>query len=1147
MDYIKWIADQVPGWNTKGARQYTIDKRAELVTNITDQPTVWGTPIPFTGGQVRVQGMKLWASAFARVTTRTGVDHFGNSGWFQGDIPGSRNLLYSDWSTDIFTDTKIQYDVAFSFGYNILPQYGRVLSRLWINGVLAYDLAGNDVSRLQFEFHRGTPSGEQSPRMIEDMGEDKAPFFPDQTYLVLKGMKLEDYGNAPIQSVSAEFVVRASGGGEYTVHAPINTAVDIRLNYIDWDNRVGYAWGYDSNTAADDQFGTIIKYDIDSYAVLSRTRVTYTAGGDSTNARPWSSIVWLPQSKIVFFPRDVPTNGADSFAMNVETATIFARITPSFPGYEDQFTFSNWSDGIALRESESGADVLVRSIGTSNIIFVYRVSTSGITGITRYRGALGDLTIDRMFSDRDGNAFYVAMHSNPSLRGIYRLTGTGYTRMRDVPAEIVTEGFYDLGVYGGSLYWFTLNRVIRETFTGQRIYNTPYPSGVGTISALAFRKFERAELGGGTLGWQVQRTVTSRVAVLELTSGGISSYDSSGIIDDQQYWDSYLGRFLGAPIGTTQNVTTFTPNLAQGGTIKLRDFITGLYAYSGTRDISRLQYVDINDDVLGGMLVEQTAVEEVVKNICTLFRINRIDRADKTVFYRNVPLSGTVTPELALTIDDLSPIDSDGGDISEQPDLQVKLKINRSSPQSVPDKIELTFIDPDAEYMANTISWNRPGATGDSNSLSVKVPLVLTKDQALVIVQGVYVDSVDFSNEYEFRLPPRYSYVESGDIIAIAHGKKSVVDGEIVREFTDVVQILEDTLNADGSVSCLARGVTLQAGASFLLPTIDEDSPTQAFGSRKNTRVLLIDSTAATILDDTWRQGFYSQYMVLYPQFNQGWDGGYVARYNGSTWETLYGVLGDQELNLYRGGNPLTNKRWITDEDTLTLSTVFGTWDEENNATDEELSLDPSRNLAFYGTDGRWELIQFRSIVDGVMSGIRRGMRGTEIHCGTHQPGDWVVVVKGYVLLEQRQFTSNMSDRYRAVSNGQLFEAAPATGFTARGNSARPWAVTGLKATPAGSDVALSWRRRDRLFSQLGESVGIAEATEAYELEVYASATAEEPLREVTGLTVPTWTYTAADMATDGTTGAATLYVMVYQMSADVGRGYAERVVVNVG
>ncbi len=1117
--------------------------RYELVTNIVDQPTVWGTGIPFTAGQIRVQGSKVWASPFVRIIDEALVNERSRD--YNPDQADNPIRVYWPDTVKLVTlGSKIAYNIAFSFGYNITPQYGRILSRMWINGLLAYDLKAGNTTGVEFEFHKGRPSGEQSPLMIEDLGADKAPFFPDQTYIVLNNIKLADFGNQPLQTVSAEFVVNASGGGDYVVYAPIDAAIDVVRVWIDWDNRVGYAWGNDANNPNDNIHGTIVKYDIDTFAILSKQQVVYAAAAGPANANPGRAAVWLPQSKIVFFPRNDLQNGVVSFALNVETARIFASIVPPFEQYPDQFTFTNWSDGVALRENERGAEVLVRSIGSSNIIFVYNVSLSGITGVTRYRGTIDDLMFDRMFSDRQGNAYYVNTAGDANARGLYRLTSTGYSRVRALPPEVEAEGFADLGVYAGSLYWFTGLRVIRESLSGQRTYSTPYPAGVGLGLG---RKFERAELGGGTIGWQYDFGAANSFAVLELTSGGISVFKYNTEIPPHKYWDSFLGRFIGIPADVGRSITTFTPNISQGGTVKLRDFMTALFAYSGDRDISRLQFIDINDDILGGIVVEPTNVETIIASIMALFRINRIDRADATIFYRNQPISGTVTPSVDLQIEDLSPIEASDEAASEQASPQVKLKVKRASPQNIPDKVELKFIDPEAEYMENTISWYRPGASSDSNSLSLSLPIVLKKDQALVLVQNTFVDVIDYSNEYECRLPPQFSYLEAGDIFGISHGGKVVDGATVTREFTDVLQILEDTHNADGSVSVLARGVTLESGLSFSLPTIEQGRASQAFGNRKATRALIIDSTAATIQDDPMRQGRYAQYMVLYPQFKQGWTGGYLARYNGSTWETLYGTLGADEVWLFRGTTPLTNKRWITDTDTLTLSNVVGEWNADDNATRAELDADPTRNLAFYGVAGRWELIQFEKIENNVMSGIRRGMRGTEVHAGNHQTGDWVVIVRGYVMMEQRDFGSIMTDQYRAVGNEQVFETAPKLYATAEGNSAKPWAVTGIQAIEAAGDVMLLWRRRDRLFSQLGEQTGIAEASEKYDVEIYEDASAEEPLRTFAGIEKPELTYTAADMATDGTTGATTLHVMIYQLSADVGRGYAERIAVDVG
>ncbi len=81
------------------------------------------------------------------------------------------------------------------------------------------------------------------------------------------------------------------------------------------------------------------------------------------------------------------------------------------------------------------------------------------------------------------------------------------------------------------------------------------------------------------------------------------------------------------------------------------------------------------------------------------------------------------------------------------------------------------------------------------------------------------------------------------------------------------------------------------------------------------------------------------------------------------------------------------------------------------------------------------------------------------------------------------------------------------------------------------------------------DTVPVNETSEAYEAYVLASSAAFDtfdPLdvgtyvRAFAGMTTATLTYTAAQMSTDSFDPAAdTLYLVVYQLSGTVGRGFA--------
>jgi hypothetical protein len=65
----------------------------------------------------------------------------------------------------------------------------------------------------------------------------------------------------------------------------------------------------------------------------------------------------------------------------------------------------------------------------------------------------------------------------------------------------------------------------------------------------------------------------------------------------------------------------------------------------------------------------------------------------------------------------------------------------------------------------------------------------------------------------------------------------------------------------------------------------------------------------------------------------------------------------------------------------------------------------------------------------------------------------------------------------------------------------------------------------------------LGETTESYEMDIYSSS-AYTTVKRTLSSTTPTLTYTSANQTTDFGANQGTLYVKVYQISANVGRGY---------
>lgn len=230
------------------------------------------------------------------------------------------------------------------------------------------------------------------------------------------------------------------------------------------------------------------------------------------------------------------------------------------------------------------------------------------------------------------------------------------------------------------------------------------------------------------------------------------------------------------------------------------------------------------------------------------------------------------------------------------------------------------------------------------------------------------------------------------------------------------------------------------------------------------------------------------------------------------------------------------------------------TWDEENELVVDlpaHLSLESrteadvlaGANAAAIGVHGRWEIVQFRDAEEFMplrwrLTGLLRGRRGTEHHVGSSAPADWFVLLSGPGIgrlpLQNSQIGASLI--YRVVT----VNASDATGvnqtFAGAGEALKPFSPVDVQGTRDGSNnLTISWTRRGRFGDTLhgGADVPLSEESEAYELDVMDGSAVLRTLSSST----PSATYSAADQTADGLTPGDPVQVVVYQLSAIVGRG----------
>lgn len=475
---------------------------------------------------------------------------------------------------------------------------------------------------------------------------------------------------------------------------------------------------------------------------------------------------------------------------------------------------------------------------------------------------------------------------------------------------------------------------------------------------------------------------------------------------------------------------------------------------------------------------------------------------------------------------------------------------DRAQEVELPQRFTITYMDRDRDYLQASHNAKRiqnpTPAMSSRNELGLNIPAALEASFAKQAAEKALYSSWQERSSYTFKLPQRFLALDPSDVIDI-----TLDDGTLFR-----TRLTQTALGLDLSIDMNG----LSEEAAQYTSTVDADGgdlDPQEFLSVATTKLILLTSPLLRDGDDTGRS--VSILYFLMGSFGQpGWTAGSLlksdegtnfqsvgASTNEMAWGTAANALGDTDLPFQ------------TDE--VNTLTVFMNTNADDLSSVTQLEMLNGANAAALINDetGDLELIQFRDVVvnddeSRTLSGLLRGRRGTEVFTGVHQVGSTFVLLD---TLDVNTIRLSLGEKdqsrfYKALTSGQLFEDALVTTKASPLNDLKPYAVKQIKATiGGGNDVTITWVRQTRVGGALQDGTGtvpLSEDSEEYELEIFDMPAGSE-IREVLGLTSPTYVYTSAQQIADGLTPPITqLTVKIYQISAQVGRGFTQEVTLDV-
>jgi len=463
---------------------------------------------------------------------------------------------------------------------------------------------------------------------------------------------------------------------------------------------------------------------------------------------------------------------------------------------------------------------------------------------------------------------------------------------------------------------------------------------------------------------------------------------------------------------------------------------------------------------------------------------------------------------------------------NEKPGISI---VNAREMDSIlPRRVALKYLDVEREYDIGEQYAERLN-TDAINISALDMPLVMAAGEAAgnaeMLLYLYWLERYDIS----FSLPPSYSHLEPGDVITVN-----------ANEGTYSLRLTAINYLSDGRLECSAK---YNSSAIYTPAALGEVGLSTGAGLtvKGDTRFALLD--IPLLLDATDTPGF----PAALSGYLSGWPGGILSRTDdaGQTWTTIQGftapgsVIGSASNAIGPGRTDLIDKA-----STLTVSLASGVL-----ASVTEAQMLSGANHFAYGEHGRWEIIAAQNCTlqgDGsyVLTDMLRGRFGTEWAAALHDSADAVVFLdpSKVAFITSNLNSIGVSRTYRAVTAGASATGSSEEEFTYTGVNLECLAPVYLNGNRHSStnDWSIEWIRRTRVGGEWRDFVDatLGETTESYEVEIYSDDSYATLKRTISGLSAPAASYTSAQQVTDFGVVQTEIFVKVYQLSTNVGRGY---------
>jgi len=1118
--------------------------------------SAYGSPRTIGFGTIRQSGNMIWTTG---IREQKNTRKVGGGKGMGG--PSQEQISYTYFAT---------FAVAFGEG-----EADDVL-RIWADGKLIFDKRGTGTNTrkagLNFRFYPGTETQLPDSAISADKGESNTPAFRGTVYVVFDDIALADFGNR-VPSITAEIAYSATAANlslEATNFAGGTTSYASDSLAVDWDRQLAYVVSASDNYLRRINLTTMLE---DRQVPGASTFLQV-----SPETTVWRSgpLVVMPDGGLVTTANESGGGNSEPIVRidpNTLTETNrFGFASNSSSMFPDKFGFITQYAAVSVFSQKGQLDFLlcgqvggqVGLLAYPDLSYIWDSENLGPLLSGTIRGMCSGL-----FGQGFGEAYFISSDSLP-ISGpinIYKISidaGAAYDAGSVTAGGIsvsLIASFSPGDIVSGETALLDLSGLVYDETDNTLMFGARKSSD----SAWVYRKFDPAtstfvwqtsNLAGGPnigLRWDFGRIQDNTLGFFYGQANGVLINTQTGALlrnGEPPDWSLLShGNTAGLYDSRTEswvNVTAATETPVLGRWFFRRGSGDGstlaniVQVLSNRADLNNVD-LDVTDlasiDVPGFVVGRQTTARAAIETLSQLYFFDGVESDFLLKFTLRGGESVRTIPQ-----QDMAFIEQEKGEF---------IKENRTQEVELPERFTVTYMDKDKDYTQNAHNAKRVLQPEPSmysrNQMGISAAVAISSDTAKQQAEKALYSAWIERNSYELRLPWSHLVLDPADVVTFT------LDNGV--EFR--TRIAQFDVGVGFAIDVNALSEEVAQFTSSIIADSGSGVPEQTVKSEEVIKTLLLDVPLLRDADEPTGRTYSPLYFFMGGYSDAGFT-------RGSLYKSSDEVVYDNVSSLLSGmswgatsnaiADPPFNNPFATDTvNTLTVFMNTGSSDLES-VTSLQL-LNGSNAAALFKTNGEIEVIQYQDVTpnaDGsfTLSTLLRGRRGTDAMTNNHTVGETflLLIPADADIVPLGLSELNVIRYYRGAGAGQLLEQAERLTNTSKHRPLMPYAPVQVEAVVNVTDIDISWTRRTRVggaLLDLLDRVPLAEDSERYEIDILDGPDGTI-LRTITSLTAVSYKYLNTDILTDFGSMPTQMSLRVYQVSAQVGRGFTREVTVDV-